>query len=118
MMLSSAGLVIAVTAQTTPNHSQSFLVLCWATSKVAIMATERSSALAGKSQIQETGQRKKIGLSTQIQAAQNPTCGPNVRRPRAWMAMLLAAARRHWMPNMAIADAVVEGPRVLKTAGT
>jgi len=68
-------------------------------------AAERRKALAVKSQIQETAQRKKMGLSAQIHAAQNPTCAPNVRRPRAWIVMAVAAAMMHWMPRSTIAEA-------------
>ena len=95
MTLSNAGFVSAMTAQSAPSDNHSFLVFFSATSSVTMKAAERRKALAVKSQIQETGQRKKIGLSAQIQAAQNPTCAPSVRRPSAWMVMPVAAAMMH-----------------------
>src|SRR5947208_2312083 len=87
MTLSKAGLVSAITAQRAPSDNQSFRVFFSATSSVTMKAAERRKALAVKSQIQDTGQRKKMGLSAQIHAGKNPICAPSVRRPRARLVM-------------------------------
>src|SRR5258708_2433251 len=105
MTLSNAGLVSAISAQSAPSDNQSLRVFCSATSRATMKTAERRKALAVKSQIQDTGQRKKIGLSAQIHAAQNPACAPTVRRPREWMVTPVAAAMTHWIPSSTIADA-------------
>ena len=65
MTLSKAGLVSAITAPSAASDSQSSLICFSATSSVTMKTAERRRALAVKFQIPETGQREKMGLSSQ-----------------------------------------------------